>query len=69
MMSLVAAAQSPQLINYQGVTRDNVGNVLANQSIGVQIYIRSGPTTGTIAYQEVHSVSTNELVFFSIWPG
>gem|GEM_PF-6746759 len=37
MMSLVAAAQSPQLINYQGVTRDNVGNVLANQSIGVQI--------------------------------
>ena len=30
-------AQAPQRINYQGVARDNTGNVLQNQSISIRI--------------------------------
>ncbi|MCF8278685.1 MAG: tail fiber domain-containing protein [Flavobacteriales bacterium] len=62
-------AQSPQLMNYQGVARDNGGNVLANQAVGVRVYIRSGSTTGTIVYQEEHAVTTNDFGLFNLQIG
>lgn len=62
-------AQSPQQFNYQGIARDNGGNVLANQNIGLQISLRSGSPTGTIEFQETHSVTTNQFGLFNIKVG
>ncbi len=45
-------AQSPEAINYQAVVRDGSGNIIANQSIGVQISILQTTATGTVIYSE-----------------
>ncbi|MCG3166742.1 MAG: hypothetical protein POELPBGB_02523 [Bacteroidia bacterium] len=62
-------AQSPEKINYQGVARDNSGNVLASDAIGLRITIRSGSGSGTIVYRETHSVTTNAFGLFNIQIG
>lgn len=69
MLLVTALAQAPEKMNYQGVARDNSGNILANQSIGLQIKIRSGSSSGTVVYQETHSVSTNQFGLFNIQIG
>lgn len=60
------AAQAPNAINYQGVARDNTGNPLPNQNIGLQFSIREGSTSGTLQYQEQHTVTTNGFGLFSL---
>lgn len=57
-------AQTPEMFNYQGVARDNSGNVLANQSIGLRITIENGITA--LQYQEVWNVTTNDFGLFNI---
>lgn len=59
-------AQAPQAFNYQGVARDNGGNVLANQSIGVKIDLRQTSTSGIILYTETHSTTTNDFGLFNL---
>ncbi|MBI1287991.1 MAG: hypothetical protein GC178_10465 [Flavobacteriales bacterium] len=61
-----AQAQSPEMFNYQGVARDNGGNVLANQNIGLQMDIRQTTSTGTVVYSETHTTTTNALGIFNI---
>ena len=63
---LTSFAQAPQKFNYQGVARDNSGNVLPNQNIGLRLSIRQGTPTGTIVYRETHSASTNQIGLFDI---
>ena len=60
----VAFGQSPQMFSYQGVARDNSGNVLANQSIGLKIEIHQGSSNGTVVYAETHNPSTNQFGLF-----
>lgn len=62
----VSVAQAPEKFNYQGVARDNSGNVLANQGIGLQIKLRWGGQNGFVDYQETHSTSTNQFGLFTI---
>lgn len=62
-------AQIPQSFNYQGVARDNGGNLLANQNLGLQISLHSGSPGGGIVYQETHYPSTNQFGLFSIQVG
>ena len=59
----------PQEMNYQGVARDAGGNILANQSIGLQIDLRQTTSTGTVVYGESHAVSTNQFGLFNIMIG
>jgi hypothetical protein len=66
---LTSFAQAPQKFNYQGVARDNSGNVLPNQNIGLRLSIRQGTPTGTIVYRETHSASTNQFGLFDIEAG
>ncbi|MCG3167407.1 MAG: hypothetical protein POELPBGB_03198 [Bacteroidia bacterium] len=66
---LPSVAQSPQKFSYQGVARDNSGNILPNQNIGLRLSIRQGTPTGTIIYRETHSVSTNQFGLFDIEAG
>lgn len=64
-ISLSGFAQFPNMFNYQGVARDNSGNVLANQSISLRLSIISGSPTGTTEYSETHSVTTNQFGLFT----
>lgn len=52
-------AQSPESFKYQSIVRDGSGNALVNQSVGLQIRILEGSSTGTEVYNETHSLTTN----------
>ncbi len=64
-----AFAQAPEKFSYQGVARDNSGNVLANQNISLEIRIHSTTQFGTIVYMETQAVTTNSFGLFSVEVG
>jgi hypothetical protein len=66
LCSLVIYAQSPQAVNYQGVARDNSGNILANQTVSLKLNILSGSASGPVIYAETHLKSTDEFGLFSL---
>jgi hypothetical protein len=61
-------SQVPNQINYQGIARNSVGNVLPNQPISVRLTIKDGSPSGTTVYSETRNVTTNAfgLFFYSI---
>lgn len=59
LSTLSVLAQSPDAFKYQAVVRDASGNVLANQATGIQIRILKTSSTGTQAYKETHTETTN----------
>lgn len=52
-------SQSPHLLSYQSLVRDNTGNILTNQSIGIQVTILQGSSTGTAVFTERHTTVSN----------
>lgn len=52
------------MFNYQGVARDNGGNILANQAIGLRISIQESGFNDV--YVETHSVTTNAFGLFNV---
>ncbi|HRS59786.1 MAG TPA: hypothetical protein P5050_11270, partial [Bacteroidia bacterium] len=56
----------PKGFNYQAVARDFNGRAIVNRNLIVEITIRSGTATGPIAWQEGHSVKTNEFGLFDL---
>jgi hypothetical protein len=52
-------AQSPDRMSYQAVVRDNSDNLVANQTVGMQISILQGSSTGTAVYEETHTPMSN----------
>ncbi len=67
LLSLCTAyAQAPQRINYQAVVRDAMGAVSANAQVSVRFSIHDGSPGGTIVYQEVHSVTTNQFGLMTV---
>lgn len=52
--------QSPGGFNYQAIVRDANSNVIANQTIGIQISIKHGSSNGTSVYQEIFAPFSNE---------
>ncbi|WP_292487825.1 FISUMP domain-containing protein [Methanohalobium sp.] len=65
----ITSAQSPDMFNYQAVARDDQGNVIANQSIGIKISILQGSANGTVVYEEEHTQTTNEQGLISLMIG
>ena len=61
--------QVPHAFNYQGLARDNVGDPITNQFIGVKVTILTGSASGLTDYQETHNVETNDLGMFSLIVG
>ncbi len=59
-------AQTPQSFKYQAVARDAIGNILADQNIGLRITILEGSAGGTSVYTETHIAHTNQFGLFSI---
>lgn len=69
-ITAMAAAQTPQLINYQAVARNNSGQALANQTIKVRISLNaSDASSATTFYSETRTVTTNSLGLFNVQIG
>jgi hypothetical protein len=52
-------AQSPQKMSYQAVIRNASNNLIANSTVGMQISILQGSSSGTIVYSETQTPTTN----------
>ena len=52
-------AQSPDKMSYQAVIRDNGGNLVTDQVIGMRISILQGDIHGASAYIETQNPTTN----------
>lgn len=59
-------AQSPEKMSYQSVIRDTDDNLVANQTVGMQISILQGSSTGTAVYTETQTPTTNDNGLVSI---
>ncbi len=61
-------AKTPQTISYQAVIRDNLGQLLNNSSVDVEISILQGSENGAVVYSESRTEKTNEngLMTFAI---
>ena len=59
-------AQAPDLINYQGVARNNQGEPITNTQIGIEFIIRQGNSSGIPVYDETHDVITNDFGLFNL---
>lgn len=60
--AITFAQNVPQGINYQALARDAAGAVLANDTLAVQFSII---TSGSVSWQENHTVTTNEFGLFT----
>ena len=54
-----AHAQAPDGVNYQAVIRNLSGTLVANTTIAIRIQIKQTSASGTIVFQERHSVTTS----------
>jgi hypothetical protein len=52
-------AQAPDGINYQAVIRNLSGTLVANSTIAIRIQVKQTSASGTIVFQERHSVTTS----------
>lgn len=59
-------AQSPQMIQYQAIARDNSGLPVSTQMISVRFSIIQNTPTGTISYVETHNPTTNSFGLFTL---
>lgn len=64
-----AMAQAPNLLNYQGVARNPVGNVLISKNINLRLSIHEGSANGATVYSETRAVTTNAYGLFNIQIG
>ncbi len=61
--------QAPGFLNYQGVARNSVGNVIKNQGISLRITIHDGTAAGPVVYQESRGATTNPFGLFNVQVG
>jgi len=59
LFSTTFLAQTPQEFTYQAIVRDASGNLLTNQSVGVQLSILKTSASGSAVFVETHFVTTN----------
>jgi hypothetical protein len=66
LLSIESYCQVPHSFNYQGVSRDNLGNPIINSSISVRTSIHDGSSIGPIQYQETQITTTNNFGLFKM---
>lgn len=69
LFSLNTFAQTPEKMSYQAVIRDNNNMPLLNSKVNLRIIIRQGKSSGSIAFEETHNVSTNSNGLVSLQIG
>ena len=68
-ISFSGYAQAPNLLNYQGVARNAVGNPLPNQTINLRLSVHNLSASGTVVYTETRPITTNLGGLFSVQIG
>lgn len=66
LLTVSVFAQAPQKMSYQSVVRDASDNLITNQTVGMQISILQGSTSGTVVYTETQTPTTNDNGLLSI---
>ncbi len=61
LSTTIALAQAPQAINYQAIIRDSNGNLIKNQTVGINFTILQGGVTGQQFFSETHLTVTNQF--------
>lgn len=69
LFSLTILAQAPEKMSYQAVIRDSGDALLVSTTIGMQISILQGSSTGTAVYVETQTPTTNANGLISIEVG
>ena len=64
--SLTVMAQAPDKISYQAIVRNSSDQILTNQSVGIQISLLVGSTSGNAIYVETQNPTTNNNGLLSI---
>jgi hypothetical protein len=64
-----AQSPAPGILNYQGVARNSVGNVLVNKNITLRLTIHDGSAAGPVVYSETRPVTTNPFGLFNVQLG
>lgn len=59
LLTVSVFAQAPEKMSYQAIIRNNSNQLVVNQSIGMQINILKGSTTGAPVYTETQTAITN----------
>lgn len=69
--AFVSRAQSPEMMTYQAVIRNNSGTLVSNAPIGVRVSILQGSSSGTEVFAETHLVTSNDngLITYEIGNG
>ena len=68
-VSFSAFAQAPNLLNYQGVARNTVGNPLPNQTMKLRLSVHDLLPSGAVVYSEIRQITTNLGGLFSVQIG
>ncbi len=69
LLGITLSAQAQQFINYQGVARNNAGEILVTQAVGLRLSILSGSATGAPVYVETHARTTDAFGLFTLQIG
>ena len=69
LVCLQVLAQAPQKMSYQAVIRNASNALVINKSIGMKISVLQGSETGTVAYAETQTTTTNANGLASIQIG
>jgi len=69
VFSLQAVAQAPQTMTYQSVLRNSSNNLLVNIKVGTKISVLKGTASGTAAYTETQTTTTNANGLLSLQIG
>lgn len=64
-VSTTLSAQVPDALNYQAVARDAAGDIIVSQPINITFRIFPTSTGGIVAFEEDHTLSTNQFGLFS----
>lgn len=71
LLAVNVFAQAPEKLSYQAVIRDNGGQLIINQQVGMQVSILQGSENGTAVYVETQTPisNTNGLITTEIGAG
>lgn len=68
-LAFAVSAQTPQKFNYQAVVRNQSGNIVASEPVGIRFSIRDVTSNGAIQFRESHTTSTNAFGLINLQVG
>ncbi len=66
LLHVEVESQTPQMIKYQAVIRNSVGQIIQNQKVSIRISILQGSVSGAVVFAELQSDSVNSSGLISL---